>query len=337
MQDAGPGAFTPKIPITKQEVQNLTTLITLLDPSGIIQDYDIENREITTIKDTLQNDKDNLEKAINAKDYGAAALHAGTGILGILSLIPLIGKGFKAVRLARLAKLQKPAKKLEKQLDKMPDAKAKEISAKVKEFNKEVDRVLKNVKGTQITATSKTLSKLGEALPVKKVDISKLTTSVDRVKSLSAAAKTLFKGKVTDDEVIIFRGISGDSFDIPGGTKQDLIDAISLYRKGWELPGLSKYGGPVGHEKISNALSGMQNQFFSDSADAAAEYAIKSARDNRRKSGAIVAVRMPKFLVGEFINFSSTATAGNPGVNLEIPLEYMRSFKDSGDIGAIFF
>ena len=332
MQDAGPGAFTPKIPITKQEVQNLVTLNTLLDPTSIVQDYNIESGEVTTIIDVLQKDKDNLQKAIETKDYGAAALHAGAGILGILSMIPFVGKGFKA---ARLARLQKHTKQLEKQLDRVPGDKAKEISAKVKEFNQEAERLLKKTKGTEITATSKTLSKLGEALPVKKVDISKLDNSVDRVKSLAAAAKTLFKGRVKKDEIILFRGIAGKSFNIPGGSKQDLIDMFSLFRKGWTIPGANDMGA---HEAISMALSGAKPQFFAAGAEDAAKYAVQNAfrAGQESRNGAVIAIRVPKWMMGQFANFISGFSTGG-GDNFEIPVEMMKALKDSGDIGAIFF
>jgi hypothetical protein len=255
--------------------------------------------------------------------------------VSLLAIIPLFGKLAKAGKLSMLTKrADSISKKLKTSKDSNLIKKADEISAKVKEFNQEAERLLNKTKGTNITATSKIISKSGDALPIKKVNISKIGDSVDRVTALGAAAKTLFKGKVGPDDIILFRGIDSDTFNLPGGTSVDGDALAALAMKGWDLGGKKGYS-KAAHASVSGRSRRMLPQFFSSAAETAADYALKGGRSNK---GALIAIRIPREATYQYAADGLRQGAKRiVGSNFAIPPEVLNNLKKTGDIGAIFF
>ena len=160
MQDSGSGAFTPRIPVTTKELDNLATMLTYIEPTGQISDITIGpggaidfRYTYEDVKDSVKSTKLNLEKG----DYKAAGFDSALAVLGALAMIPVIGKVVKGARKAALAKraVDKAAKSTSKSLRATGDP---ELIAKADEIDNAVAKA-SNEKATAVSGAAKAASK----------------------------------------------------------------------------------------------------------------------------------------------------------------------------------
>lgn len=143
MHDYGPGAFTPKVPVTKKEMDDLASMLAYLDMTGQVSDLTVGGDGKIDVRYTYEDVVDSVESAklnLEKGDYKSAGFDSAFAVLGALAMIPLIGKYAKGVRKAALAKkaVDKAAKSTSKALRSSGDAKliakADEIDEKLVEL-----------------------------------------------------------------------------------------------------------------------------------------------------------------------------------------------------------
>ena len=147
-----------------------------------------------------------------------------------------------------------------------------------------------------------------------------------------------------EGEIILYRGINKSEYRIPGGTSSQHAAARKLNAKGFDIS--TRMGDRPSlrptHEPLSNVLSSTRDQWFADSASAAATYALGAGTKSRKAdnlTGGVIALRIDRDLAGQFFDARSTATTvgGRASTNFAFPPEMMKKFKESGNLAAVFF
>ena len=148
MHDHGPGAFTPKMPATRKEMDDLATMLTYIEPTGQISDITIGSGGTVDARYTYEDVADSVESAklnLEKGDYKSAGHNSAFAVLAALAMIPIIGKFAKGARKAAMAKkaVDKAAKSTSKALRSSGDAK---LIAKAKEIDNAVEKATQSRK-----------------------------------------------------------------------------------------------------------------------------------------------------------------------------------------------